>query len=338
MNILPTERIRTLINERLESILAREGEQMRRSGWSRRDVINILDFSRSDLESLFEQAGKILDRPNSIRRSLNEKIVATAFFEPSTRTRLSFTTAALKLGGKVIDLSPEASSVMKGESLPDTVRMLESYSDLIVMRHPSEGAALLASEISESPVINGGDGSQHHPTQAMLDLFTITKLKGHVDGLNYAIVGDIRYARTAASLLYGLSRFKPKKVYLVSPESLQPRPEIKTKIDELGLRTEKLEDLEEIIPDIDVIYLTRIQKERFPDVMEYEKVRGSYEITRNLIVKAKKGSIVLHPLPRTDELPSEVDTLPNAAYMKQAEWGVPVRMAILDLLIGGAKG
>ncbi len=318
--------------------LARGDEQMRRSGWNRRDIISILDFSRSDLESLFDLAGKISERPNSVRRSLENKIVATAFFEPSTRTRLSFTTAALKLGGKVIDLSPDASSVMKGESLPDTVRMLESYSDLIVMRHPSEGAALLASEISASPVINGGDGSQHHPTQAMLDLFTIMKLKGHVAGLNYAVVGDIRYARTAASLLYALSKFKTKKVYLVSPESLQPRTEVKVKIDELGLRTESLENLEEVISELDVIYLTRIQKERFPDVSEYEKVKGSYEITKNLIAKAKKGSIVLHPLPRTNELPSEVDTLPNAAYMKQAEWGVPVRMAILDLVIGGAKG
>lgn len=310
---------------------------MRKSGWNRRDIINILDFSRADLESLFDLAGRISDKPNSVRRSLEKKIVATAFFEPSTRTRLSFTTAALKLGAKVIDLSPDASSVMKGETLPDTVRMLESYSDLIVMRHPSEGAALLASEISGSPVINGGDGSQHHPTQAMLDLFTITKLKGQVDGLTYAIVGDIRYARTAASLLFGLSKFRPKKVYLVSPESLQPRSEIISKIEKLGLRTEAVEGLEKVIQDIDVIYLTRIQKERFPDIIEYEKVKGSYQITKNMLARGKKGSIVLHPLPRTNELPPEVDTLPNAAYMKQAEWGVPVRMAILDLVIGGSS-
>jgi aspartate carbamoyltransferase catalytic subunit len=310
---------------------------MRKSGWSRRDVINILDFSRADLESLFDLAGRMSDKPNSVRRSLENRIVATAFFEPSTRTRLSFTTAALKLGAKVIDLSPDASSVMKGETLPDTVRMLESYSDLIVMRHPSEGAALLASEISESPVINGGDGSQHHPTQAMLDLFTITKLKGHVDGLTYAIVGDIRYARTAASFLYGLSKFKPKKVYLVAPESLQPRSEILSKIENLGLRTEALEGLEKILQDVDVIYLTRIQKERFPDIVEYEKVKGSYQITKDMLARGKKGSIVLHPLPRTNELPPEVDTLTNAAYMKQAGLGVPVRMAILDLVMGGSS-
>jgi len=310
---------------------------MRKSGWSRRDVINILDFSRSDLESLFALAGRIWNKPSSVRKSLETKIVATAFFEPSTRTRLSFTTAALKLGAKVIDLSLDASSVMKGESLPDTVRMLGSYSDLIVIRHPSEGAALLASEISENPVINGGDGSQHHPTQAMLDLFTIMKLKGHVDGLTYAFVGDNRYARTAASLLYGLSRFRPKKAYLVSPESLQPRGEVKSKIDELGLTTERAEDLEEVLPDVDVLYITRIQKERFPDVVEYEKVKESYQITRRVISKAKKGSILLHPLPRRNELPPEVDSLPNAAYMKQAEWGVPVRMAILDLIMGGGR-
>jgi aspartate carbamoyltransferase catalytic subunit len=305
--------------------------------WNQRDVISILDFSRSDLETLFNLTEKFIEKPFSISRSLSEKVVATAFFEPSTRTRLSFTTAALKLGAKVLDLSPDLSSIMKGESLIDTIKMLESYSDIIIMRHPSEGAALLASEISSDPIINGGDGSQHHPTQAMLDLFTIQKLKGRIHDLNYAIIGDIRYARTAASLLYGLTNFKPAKVYLVSPEPLRPRRELLSKIVQLGLRIEQVEGIEEVIKHADVIYITRIQKERFPDLVEYEKVKGSYKITKSVLTKGKKKSIILHPLPRADELPYDIDLLPNAAYMKQASWGVPLRMALLELVLGGSE-
>ncbi len=308
---------------------------MARSAWNHRDVINILDFSRSDLEVLFEAADGLVDRPESVRASSSGKIVATAFFEPSTRTRLSFTTAALKLGAKVIDLSPEASSLVKGESFPDTIRMLESYSDMIVMRHPSEGAALLASEISKAPVINGGDGSQHHPSQAMLDLFTVRRLKGTVDGLVYALYGDVRYARTAASLLFALTKFKPKKVYLVSPESLRLRTETKQQLEELGLLTEEVSNLEGVLGEVDVLYMIRIQKERFPDLVEYEKVKGSYRISKETLLAAKKGSVLMHALPRMSELPPDIDSLPNAAYMKQAAWGVPVRMALLDLVLGG---
>jgi aspartate carbamoyltransferase catalytic subunit len=312
------------------------GETKTKSAWDHRDVISVLDFSRSDLERLFDAADVIVDSPyHAPRPSLAGKVVSTAFFEPSTRTRLSFTTAALKLGAKVIDLSPEASSVMKGESLPDTIRMLESYSDLIVMRHPSEGAALLASEISGAPVVNGGDGSQHHPTQAMLDLFTIRRLKDNVDGLVYAMFGDLRYARTVASLLYALTKFKPKKIYLVSPETLRIRNETKAQVEKLGLTLHTTDTLENVIGEVDVLYLTRIQKERFPDLVEYEKVKGSYRISKATLAGAREGAIVLHPLPRTNELPPEIDSLPGAAYMKQAAWGVPVRMALLDLILGG---
>jgi len=238
---------------------------LRTDAWSGKDVLSILDFSRSDLDLLFETTDQFSRGPEYVPKSLAERIVATAFFEPSTRTRLSFTTAVLKLGGKVIDLSPDFSSVLKGESLPDTVRMLESYSDMIVMRHPSEGAALLASEVSHVPIINGGDGSQHHPTQAMLDLYTITKLKGGVDGLRYAVVGDIRYSRTAASFLYGLAKYRPGPVYLVSPEGLRARGEVKATLESLGLKTEERGDLEPVLDKVDVIYMNRIQKERFPD-------------------------------------------------------------------------
>jgi aspartate carbamoyltransferase catalytic subunit len=309
---------------------------MSRDAWSGRDVLSILDFSRSDLEQLFDIANDFTERPGSVKKSLTDRIVATAFFEPSTRTRLSFSTAALKLGAKVIDLSPEASSVMKGESLPDTIRMLESYSDLIIMRHPSEGAALLASEVGRVPIINGGDGSQHHPSQAMLDLFTIQRLRGRIDGLSYAVLGDARYARTATSFLYGLAKYKPKAVYLVSPEGLRIRPEVKDTLDKLKLRTEQLEEIDDVLGKVDVIYMTRIQKERFPDPNEYERVKGSYRITRSTLAKAK-DALVLHPLPRTNELAYDVDSLPNAAYMEQARLGVPVRMALLHLVLGERK-
>jgi aspartate carbamoyltransferase catalytic subunit len=304
------------------------------AAWAGRDVLSVLDFARPELEALFQLAESFSRRPDSVRKSLTEKIVATAFFEASTRTRLSFATAALKLGANVIDLSPDVSSVQKGESLHDTIKMLESYSDVIVMRHPSEGAALLASEISSSPVINGGDGSQHHPSQAMLDLFTIRKLKGGIDGLRYAVVGDIRYARTATSFLYGLTKYRPGSISLVAPESLRPRGEVQNTLRRLGAKMKQFERLDDVVEAADVIYLTRIQKERFPDPNEYEKVKGSYKLTRPALARMKKGGLILHPLPRTDELGYDVDGLPSAAYMKQAAWGVPLRMAILHKVLG----
>jgi aspartate carbamoyltransferase catalytic subunit len=306
---------------------------MSKDAWSGNDVLSVLDFSRSDLEELFRVADGFVENPSTVKKSLADRIVATAFFEPSTRTRLSFTTAALKLGAKVIDLSPDASSVMKGESLPDTIHMLESYSDLIVMRHPSEGAALLASEVARVPIINGGDGSQHHPSQAMLDLYTVKRLRGRIDGLSYAVLGDARYARTATSFLYGLAKYKPKAVYLVSPEGLRLRSEVKDTLEKLKLNTEQLENIDDVLGKVDVIYMTRIQKERFPDPNEYERVKGSYRITKSSLSKAK-DALVMHPLPRTNELAYDVDSLPNAAYMEQARLGVPVRMALLHLVLG----
>lgn len=309
---------------------------MSRDHWSGKDVLSILDFSRRDLEQLFSVADEFIKSPDSVKKSLTDRIVATAFFEPSTRTRLSFTTAALKLGAKVIDLSPDASSVMKGESLHDTVLMLEAYSDLIVMRHPSEGAALLASEVAKVPIINGGDGSQHHPSQAMLDLFTIRRLKGRIDGLRYAILGDARYARTVTSLLYGLSKYKPASVHLVSPEGLKLRSEVKATLDGFNLKTQEHDSIDEVLAKVDVIYMTRIQKERFPDANEYERVKGSYRIDKATLAGAK-SAIVLHPLPRMNELAYDVDSLPGAAYMEQARLGVPLRMALLDSVLGEGR-
>jgi len=311
-------------------------ELVSRDAWKGRDVISILDFSRPELESLFAAANEFVGPPRP-RKDLADYIVATAFFEPSTRTRLSFTTAALRLGAKVIDLSPDVSSILKGESLHDTTMMLEGYSDLIVMRHPSEGAALLAAELSAVPVVNGGDGSQHHPTQAMLDLFTVKRLKGKIDGLTYTVLGDNRYARSATSFLYGLTKFRPKMVYVVSPETLRPRDEVTKQLKGLGLRFEQRSDLEQVIGSTDVLYLTRIQKERFPDPNEYEKVKGSYKLTKDVLARGKGGMIVLHPLPRSTELPYEVDSSKSAAYMTQAHLGVPLRMALLQKIIGGGR-
>lgn len=308
---------------------------MGKDAWSGKDVLSILDFSRVEIDALLDHAASFVDRPAEAKKSLKDKIVATAFFEPSTRTRLSFTASALRLGAGVIDLSPDVSSLLKGESLPDTIRMIDGYADVIVMRHPSEGAALLASEVASVPVINGGDGSQHHPSQAMLDLFTVKRLKGEIDGLSYAVLGDIRYARSATSFLYGLSKYRPSSVHLVSPDSLRPRSEVKETLDRLGLKTQQHDDLQSVLDSVDVIYMTRIQKERFPDPNEFEKVKGSYRITKNNLAGAKKGSIILHALPRTNELAYDVDTLPNAAYMKQARFGIPVRMALLDFVLGG---
>jgi aspartate carbamoyltransferase catalytic subunit len=300
-----------------------------------KDVISVLDFERKDLETLFEYADRARKYVEGKLKVLEGKVVALAFFEPSTRTRFSFEVAAKKLGADVISVSgEEATSVAKGESLADTVRMLDNYSDLIVIRHRYEGAAKLAAEFAESPVINGGDGWQHHPTQAMIDLYTVRDLFGSIDGLKYALLGDLRYGRAIISFLYGLAKFNPSKVYLVSPELLKPREEVLRRLNELGLKYESLSALDPIISDVDVIYVSRIQKERFPDPMEYAKVRGSYVVDLKTLSRVKPSLKVLHPLPRVDEISYEVDSTPYAAYFYQARLAIPVRMALIALILG----
>ncbi|MCS7128509.1 MAG: aspartate carbamoyltransferase [Sulfolobales archaeon] len=301
-----------------------------------RDVISILDFKREELEELFElsdRARKLVDRK---LRLLEGKVVSLAFFEPSTRTRMSFEVAARKLGADVIGFSSEESiSIAKGENLADTVRMLDSYSDLIVIRHKLEGAAKFASEIALNPVINGGDGKQHHPTQAMIDLYTVRELFSEIDGLTYAIVGDLRYGRAAASFIYALTLFKPLKVYLVSPPILSARPEVTSLLKSRGIVFEELSKLDEVIEEVDVMYVTRVQRERFPDPTEYEKAKGTYKITLKLLEKAKHSLKILHPLPKVDEIELSVDNSKHAAYFLQASLGVPVRMALLTMVLGG---
>ncbi|KSW11851.1 aspartate carbamoyltransferase [Pyrodictium occultum] len=307
-------------------------------GWRGRDVISILDFTREDLCSLFEAAERMkrLLSEGRLPRLLEGKIVALAFFEPSTRTRLSFEAAAKRLGAETIGFTgEEAVSVAKGENLADTVRMLDGYADVIVIRHRYEGTALYAAEVAEKPVINAGDGKQHHPTQAMLDLFTVKELFGGIDGLVYGVLGDLRFGRAASSFILGLTLFKPEKVYLISPPLLRTRPEVRVRLEEAGIRYEEVDRLEDVLGELDVLYVTRIQKERFPDPREYEKVRGSYRVTRELLEKhAKPGLRVLHPLPRVDEIAFDVDETSYAAYFIQARNGVPVRMALLSLVLG----
>ncbi len=306
--------------------------------WLSRDVVSILDFSRSELEYLFDAAAwmKRRLREGSVPRLLGGKVIALAFFEPSTRTRLSFETAAKRLGAETIGFTgEEAISVAKGENLADTIRMLDGYADAIVIRHRYEGAALYAAEVAEHPVINAGDGKQHHPTQAMLDLFTVKELFGAIDGLVYGVLGDLRYGRAASSFILALTLFKPRKVYLVSPPLLRARDEVLEKLREAGISYEETESLEEVLGELDVLYVTRIQRERFPDPSEYEKVKGSYRVTRRLLEERAKPELkVMHPLPRVDEISFDVDDTRYAAYFLQARNGVPVRMALLALIFG----
>lgn len=305
-----------------------------RERWLNRDVISILDFSKEDLLFLF----RITDEMNEIMSEGSEvlkgKVIATAFFEPSTRTRLSFETAAYKLGASVITFTPDLSSLAKGESLADTFRMLDGYADVIIVRSPLEGTAKMAAEVCESPVINGGDGTQHHPTQAMIDLYTIRTVKGNINGLNVGVLGDLKYGRAATSFIFGLLKFNVNSIWLISPEELRIREDVRLLLEKYKPPIHETTDLEEALPELDVLYVTRIQKERFPDPAEYERVKGSYIVKQEVLKKAKDDLIILHPLPRVDELPYEVDKTPYAAYFKQAHYGVPVRMALLALVLG----
>jgi aspartate carbamoyltransferase catalytic subunit len=266
---------------------------------------------------------------------LKEKILSSLFFEPSTRTRLSFESAMNRLGGRVIGFAdPNATSQKKGESLADTVRMADSYSDVIVIRHPQEGAARLAAEFAESPVLNAGDGAGQHPTQCLLDLFTILREKKKIEGNKVVLLGDLKYGRTVHSLAYALSLFGAELAF-VSPESLRMPQEVINECKSFGVDPISTSNLNKAIRDADVLYVTRIQKERFPDAEEYNKVVGTYKVDIDLLKKAKEDLIVMHPLPRVVEIDPEVDKTPHALYFQQAFNGVPVRMALLSLILGG---
>ncbi|AHC51812.1 aspartate carbamoyltransferase [Sulfolobus acidocaldarius SUSAZ] len=295
-------------------------------------IISAYNFSRDELEDIFALTDKYSKNLNDTKKILNGKTISVAFFEPSTRTYLSFQKAIINLGGDVIGFSGEEStSVAKGENLADTIRMLNNYSDGIVMRHKYDGASRFASEISDIPVINAGDGKHEHPTQAVIDIYTINKHFNTIDGLVFALLGDLKYARTVNSLLRILTRFRPKLVYLISPQLLRARKEI---LDELNYPIKEVENPFEVINEVDVLYVTRIQKERFVDEMEYEKIKGSYIVSLDLANKMKKDSIILHPLPRVNEIERRVDKTTKAKYFEQASYGVPVRMSILTKIYG----
>ena len=308
----------------------------KRYDFTNRDIVSIRGFTREEIDYILEVSRSMEPLAEKGSDMLRGKVLAELFFEPSTRTMLSFQTAMYKLGGNVIGFAePGVSSVWKGESLADTVRVVENYSDVIVLRHPLEGAARLAAEYAKVPVINAGSGAEEHPTQALLDLYTILKYKGRIDGLSIILMGDLRYGRTVHSLAYALSLYDVD-LHLVSPDLLKMRREV---IEDIRDRIKVTEhtDLMEILPDADVLYVTRIQKERFPDLGEYEKVRGSYVIDLNVLKKAKDDLIVLHPLPRVDEISVEVDSTSFAKYFEQTKNGVVVRMALLALVLGAIK-
>jgi len=304
--------------------------------FKRRDIISIKDFTREEIDYVLKIASAMEPVAKSGSDMLRRKTLATLFYEPSTRTRLSFEAAMHKLGGSAIGFAEaEIASVKKGENLADTVRVVESYADVIVLRHPLEGAARLAAEFSNVPIINAGSGAEEHPTQALLDLYTILKEKGQIDGLNIALMGDLRYGRTVHSLAYALSLYDVR-LHLVSPESLRMRREVLEVIKEKIEVLQKTE-IEKILPEMDILYVTRIQKERFPDLAEYAKVKGAYKIDLETLKNAKKDMIILHPLPRVEEIAAEVDGTPHARYFQQVWNGIVTRMALLALVLGAIE-
>ncbi len=298
-----------------------------------KDIVSVRDFDKYKFEEIFQATDKIIDmNPNERRELARGKTLGYLFFEPSTRTRLSFEAAMASLGGVSLGISDaSSSSAKKGESLADTVRIMSLYSDVVILRHQLDGSSRFAAEVSEKPLINAGSGTEEHPTQAILDLYTIRKEKKHIDGLKIGIVGDLKYGRTVYSLLYALSNYEVD-VRLISPLALKIRSDSTYEIRKRLSYTETT-DLEENLGDLDVIYVTRIQKERFADVEEYVKVKGSYKIGLELMKKMKEDAIVMHPLPRLDEISHKLDSTNQAKYFKQAQYGKETRAALLALIL-----
>lgn len=302
------------------------------------DIISVRQFEREDLDYIFDISHEMHQMVHSIGSFdlLKGKILANLFYEPSTRTSSSFFSAMERLGGSVISINNvNYSSVTKGESLEDTIRTLECYADVIVLRHPEEGSAALAAKAAHKPVINAGDGKGEHPTQALLDLFTIKEELGGIDGLTITMVGDLKHGRTIHSLARLLTLYNVKLNY-VSPDVLQMPPEIFNEIHDKGIVQEGYENLEEVLPDTDVLYVTRVQKERFENPEEHTKLKDSYKVTTDLMQLAKENMIVMHPLPRVWEIEKEVDDDPRAAYFRQMEYGQFVRMGLLAMVLGKA--
>ncbi len=301
--------------------------------FSGRHIMSIQDFSRDELEHIFKVASEMENYVKTGSDILKNRILATLFFEPSTRTRLSFTSAMYRLGGNVLGFDdPKMSSFKKGETLVDSIRVIESYADAIVIRHTIEGSVTLAAEYSNVPIINAGSGTLGHPTQAMLDLFSILREKNTIDGLTIGILGDLKFGRTVKSLAYGLANYDVKLVF-IAPELLRMRQDVLEDLSEAGKSIREVSELDEIISDLDVLYVTRIQEERFPDPSEYEKVKGFYVIDRRTLKSTKEDLIILHPLPRVGEIAKDVDSTKHARYFKQSYYGLVVRMALLSLIM-----
>ncbi|MBA7565316.1 aspartate carbamoyltransferase [Candidatus Atribacteria bacterium 1244-E10-H5-B2] len=301
-----------------------------------KDILNTTQFSLQELNLIMDTAANFEKRVKcgEIIRNMEGQVVASLFFEPSTRTRLSFETAINRLGARVITVANAASSSLsKGETLADTIRTIDGYVDVIVMRHPMKGSAKIAADNATHPVINGGDGAGQHPTQALLDLYTIRKEKGVLDGHTVTFLGDLKNGRTVHSLGYFMNLYKNKMIF-VSPKSLKMPAEITAELRSLGAEIEETEDVEKALSVSDIVYVTRVQRERFKDSEDYEKVKGVYIINREMINCAKKGITILHPLPRVDEISTDVDDYEGAAYFRQAHNGLYVRMALLALVTG----
>lgn len=297
-----------------------------------KSLISINDFSKEEYFKILDLAEEFQKNPN--QKLLENHVVASLFFEPSTRTRLSFETAVQRLGGRVIGFSEASStSVSKGESLKDTILTVSRYADLIIMRHPIEGSARHASVVSDKPIINAGDGSNQHPTQCLLDLYSIRKTQGTLENLNLFLVGDLKYGRTVHSLLQAMAQFNPVFNF-VSPPSLRMPQEYKDHLDELGIKYYEHDQLDENINHADIIYVTRVQKERFSDPMDYEKVKNAYILKNKMLENTKPNLKILHPLPRVNEINTDVDANEKAYYFDQAENGVYTRMAIMALMLG----
>jgi aspartate carbamoyltransferase catalytic subunit len=300
-----------------------------------RHVIESRQFSRTLLEDLFARADEIKREPHRFMGRLAGQVMAALFYEPSTRTRLSFEAAMLRLGGQTMgtDNAREFSSAAKGETLEDTIQIVSGYSDVIVLRHNEEGAAKRAAAVSGVPIINAGDGPGQHPTQALLDLYTIRAELGRIDGVKVAMVGDLANGRTVRSLAYLLSKFKDIQLWFVAPPQVAMRDDLKAHLDEHGIPWIETPDLDSVLPEVDVVYQTRIQKERFTDPDAYNALKGVYRIDRSSLARMRKYAVLMHPLPRVDEIAPEVDDDPRAAYFRQARNGLHIRMALLDRLL-----
>jgi aspartate carbamoyltransferase catalytic subunit len=309
------------------------GKKIMANSLYKKHIISISELSRQELELIVQTAGQLKAEPKP--ELIKNKVVASCFFEPSTRTRLSFETAIQRIGGSVIgfDNGGNTSLANKGETLADSVQIITSYVDAFVMRHPQEGAARLASEFSNGvPVINAGDGSNQHPTQTLLDLFTLYETQGRLDNLNVAFVGDLKYGRTVHSLAQALAKFDNNRFFFVAPDALAMPDYICEELDEAGVEYSLHSDMESVIPELDILYMTRVQKERF-DPSEYLHIKSAFVLTASMLENARENMKVLHPLPRVDEITTDVDKTPHAYFFQQANNGVYAREALLALVL-----